>query len=277
MVSFSVITPSLNMADMLQRCHASIMDQGVDVCHIVADPGSTDGTREWLADRSDVEAIFEEDSGMYDAINRGISMADGDIVSYLNCDEQYLPGTLKHVAEIFESNPAIHLVFGDLILVDPEGKPLAYRKGHQPRWLYIGIAHLYVMSCTMFVRRIVFDKGFRFSPNFKAAGDADLVIRMLKAGFKAMHVSRYFSTFTITESNLGASHYAVREARELFMTMPTWARMLRFPINMLRFTEKVLAGAYYQPAPLEYDIYTGADLYQRKAISFRKPSWRWPG
>lgn len=277
MVSFSVITPSLNMSDMLQQCHASIMDQGVDVRHIVADPGSTDGTREWLAERSDVQAILEKDSGMYDAINKGLALADGDVVSYLNCDEQYLPGTLRHVAEIFEADPSIDIVFGDLILVDPEGEPLAYRKGHQPRWLYIGITHLYVMSCTMFIRRRVFDAGFRFSPDFRAAGDADLVIRMLKAGYKAVHISRYFSTFAITGSNLGASHHAEREAHALFLTMPAWARMLRLPITALRFVEKILAGAYFQRAPLTYDIYAGTALEHRKTFSFRKPSWRWPG
>ncbi|WP_020401514.1 glycosyltransferase [Kordiimonas gwangyangensis] len=276
MVSFSVITPSLNMVGLLQQCHASIMDQGVDVRHIVADPGSTDGTRAWLTGRADVQAILEKDSGMYDAINKGIEVADGDIVSYLNCDEQYLPGTLKRIAQLFEADPSIDIIFGDTILVDKKGGPIAFRKGYQPRWKYIGVSHLYVLSCTMFIRRRVFDDGLRFSSSLRDVGDADLVIRMLRAGYRAVHERRYFSSFMMTGANMSAGENAKREALKLYQSMPFWVRALRVPLNVCRLVEKALSGAYYQPAPMTYEIYAGPDLQQRQAFSFVKPSWRWP-
>ncbi len=88
----SVVTPSYNMLDYLKRCHKSVADQrGVDVEHIVVDGLSTDGTKEFLESQASIHAIIERDQGMYDAVNKGLLTARGEIMSYLNCDEQYLP------------------------------------------------------------------------------------------------------------------------------------------------------------------------------------------
>lgn len=81
---FSVITPSFNSASWLRLCIASVADQGVDLQHIVQDAGSTDGTLEWLGGDARVTAFVERDQGMYDAVNRGLRRAEGDILAYLN-------------------------------------------------------------------------------------------------------------------------------------------------------------------------------------------------
>ena len=91
---FSVITPSFNPTPWLPLCIASVADQDVELEHIVQDAGSTDGTLDWLRDDTRVQTFVERDSGMYDGVNRGLRRATGDILSYLNCDEQYLPGCL---------------------------------------------------------------------------------------------------------------------------------------------------------------------------------------
>ena len=85
---------------------ASVADQGVEAEHIVQDACSNDGTLEWLLTDPRVKAFSEKDAGMYDAVNRGLRRASGEILSYLNCDEQYLPGALPHaVAAYFERHP----------------------------------------------------------------------------------------------------------------------------------------------------------------------------
>jgi len=92
----SVITPSYRNSERLKLCVASVADQeGVEVEHIVQDAGSDDGTLDWLLADRRVKACVEKDEGMYDAINRGLRKATGEIFAYLNCDEQYLPGALK--------------------------------------------------------------------------------------------------------------------------------------------------------------------------------------
>jgi glycosyltransferase involved in cell wall biosynthesis len=113
-VNFSVITPSLNMLDYLKRCHASIMDQeNITVEHIIMDGGSTDGTEEWLKQNKRAIGVIQKDEGMYNAINKGLSLAQGNIISYLSCDEQYLSGTLSFVKEFMERNPEVDILFGD--------------------------------------------------------------------------------------------------------------------------------------------------------------------
>ena len=82
----------------MKLCIASVADQGVELEHIVQDAESDDGTLDWLPQDRRVKAFVEKDQGMYDAVNRGLRRASGDILAYLNCDEQYLPGALAMVA-----------------------------------------------------------------------------------------------------------------------------------------------------------------------------------
>ncbi|MCU0522546.1 MAG: glycosyltransferase [Anaerolineae bacterium] len=145
----SVITPSLNMLPYLQRCSASVADQeGVSVEHIIVDGASTDGTSDWLTTKGNLVSIVGRDSGMYEAVNRGLSDARGGILAYLNCDEQYLPGALRAVKSVFDADTDVHMVFGDSLIVGRDGTMIAYRKGYAPRWHYIQVSHLYNLSCS---------------------------------------------------------------------------------------------------------------------------------
>ena len=128
---FTIITPSFRQLDYLECCIASVADQeGVTVEHIVQDAGSpgieefAEKTAERLlrqyggervknlepfellhlrTSRGYTLRIFKEpDEGMYDAINKGFRKAAGEICAYLNCDEQYLSGTLGRVKKEFE-------------------------------------------------------------------------------------------------------------------------------------------------------------------------------
>jgi glycosyltransferase involved in cell wall biosynthesis len=97
-MDISVVTPSFNMLSYLKRCVASVADQErVQAEHLVMDGGSRDGTVEWLKTQTSLLSEVRSDNGMYDAVNRGFRRARGQIVAHLNCDEQYLPGTLESV------------------------------------------------------------------------------------------------------------------------------------------------------------------------------------
>ncbi|MBU0677413.1 MAG: glycosyltransferase [Verrucomicrobia bacterium] len=272
-----MVTPSFNMLDYLKRCRASIADQGLDgVQHVIMDGGSSDGTAMWLSSQEPVEWVSERDEGMYDAVNKGWARCDGEILSYLNCDEQYLPGTLKFARDYFERNPSVDMIFGDALLVNPDGSLVSYRKGYQPRWFHILSSHLYVLSCTMFFRRRIFDEGFKFDTTFRNTGDSDFVVRVLRQGFKVKHVPRFFSVFTWTGQNLSADESARAEHLRMFQSAPLWVRALRLPLNALRLVEKVMSGAYRQHLPLEYRIYGPDDLTRREKFVAQKASWHWP-
>lgn len=276
----SIITPSFNMLVYLKQATASIADQvnnGVNIEHLVIDNASTDGTAAWLEGKPHVHmrGISEADNGMYDAINKGLKLAKGNILAYLNCDEQYLPGTLSFVKEYFERNPGVDIIFGDALLTRPDGTLVAYRKGYQPRWFYILVSHLYVLSCTMFFRGKILEDGFCFDTRYQAAGDMDFVVRVLRSGYKAKHIKRYFAAFTMTGKNLGNIDRAVRERKQLLANAPFFIKKSKWLLNAARLAEKFSSGAYFQEMPLEYPVYTTGMENQRKTFRVNKASSRW--
>ncbi len=274
--TISVVTPSYNMLNHLKCCHASVLDQAPDgIEHIIVDGLSQDGTVEWLKSHDSLRSIVEADKGMYDAVNKGLLRARGEIVAYLNCDEQYLRGTLPFVQEYFGSHPQVDLLFGDMLVVNADLSLAAYRKGIRPNWVYIVASSLYLYTCTMFLRRRIIDDGFLFNPDLKIAGDFDFVVRVLRAGYKARHLKRYQSAFVLTGHNLGGGRDGLEEGlRHLRGWEYELIRFARLPINAARVAEKVLNGSYKQKWPLQYDLYTSDDLTKRKTFSANNVTWR---
>jgi len=261
--TISIITPSYNMLSYLKCCHASIIDQGIDVEHIVVDGGSTDRTVDWLKSQKDIIWISEKDNGMYDAINKGLKLARGEIIAYLNCDEQYLPGTLNFVKNYFEKNPTVDIIFGDFLIVDATGELICYRKAIQPRRIYILSDYLYVFTCTMFFRRKIVDYGIYFDNSLKDVGDSDFVLNVLKNGYRAKHIKKYFSIFTMTGNNKFLKENASSEAKKILKNYK-YLIPFKYILRIARLTEKFVNGAYFQRFPLIYEIYVDNDLSKRK-------------
>jgi glycosyltransferase involved in cell wall biosynthesis len=212
---------------------------------------------------------------MYDAVNKGIAQARGNIIAYLNCDEQYLPGSLAHVRNFFAARPEIDLLFGSVLLVRPDGSLIAYRKAYPPRWSLIAASHLYVLSCAMFVRRRVFEAGRRFDPTLKDVADWKFVIECLRAGHRAAYTTRYLSTFTMTGANRSADPAARREEATLRRGLPRWVRALQAPLNVGRLLLKAYTGAYREDFPLCYAIYARGEDENRTAYAAAEATFRW--
>ncbi len=276
-INVSVITPSLNMLDYLKRCCASVRDQrGSSHEHIVVDGVSTDGTVEWLNQQANIRCRIEPDTGMYDAVNKGFAQSQGQIISYLNCDEQYLPGTLQFVKEFFDQNPAVDILFGDFLVVRPDGSLLCYRKAFPPRWFYFSSAHLYLFTCTMFLRRRIVEAHFQFDSKYRDVADEDFVVRLLRNGYKAKYVNRYLSAFTFTGKNRSQTAAALNERRIMRRSVPTWVKVCKYPLILSRYVEKVIAGAYRESMPLEYAIYPDAVATERQHFRVDSATWKWP-
>ena len=275
-MKFSIITPSFNMLPYLKLCHNSVIDQNhSNFEHIIIDGNSNDNTKIWLKDKN-LNYLSENDSGMYDALNKGLSMADGDIISYLNCDEQYLPGTLNIIKKFFINNPTIDIVFGHALITKPDGSLICFRKAYQPRKYYIMASHLYVLSCTMFFRSSILDQGFLFNTKYKSIGDMHFVLELLNNGFKAKYIEKYLSSFTWTGNNLSSNEVSKNELFLINDSFPKWIHLFKKPINFLRLTEKTLSGAYFTSKPLEYKIYVKEDPNKRNHFSFNNIDFRWP-
>ena len=275
-VRISIVTPSYRRSAWLKLCIASVADQGGEVEHIVQDAGSDDGTLDWLPQDPRVKAFVEKDQGMYDGVNRGLRRAGGDILAYLNCDEQYLPGALSIVAGFFEQHPAIDVLFGDVVMIDPEGHYLYHRKMQVPLKYHTWTCHLSTLSCAMFFRRrVVFDYGLQFDPRLRDVGDGEWMVRLLQRGVRMAALGQYTSAFTCTGVNMSAGPNARREARELFHIAPLWARVLK-PLFVLQHRLRRSVGGMYSQPPFGYEIFTLASPDRRQRYEVSRPTFRAP-
>jgi N-acetylglucosaminyldiphosphoundecaprenol N-acetyl-beta-D-mannosaminyltransferase len=219
--------------------------------------------------------IFKEpDAGMYDAINKGIGRMSGDFWAWLNCDEQYLPGTLSYVAQWFENHPQTDILCGDALLTDGEGRAISYRRIIAPAWHHTRLVHLASLSCASFYSRSVVARGGVFDTAWRSIGDAEWMARLIKAGLKINACGRLLSTFAFTGKNTSESPLASREGllwRGAPDTPPEW---MRKPVIFHHRFLKILAGAY-RARSVEYAIHRQGHI-GRVLETVHGVSWSWP-
>jgi glycosyltransferase involved in cell wall biosynthesis len=271
---FSIITPSFRQLDWLDLCAASVADQGVELEHAVQDAG-TPGIEAWTTKHPGVQVFVEKDDGMYDAVNRGLRRTSGDFCAYLNCDEQYLPGTLRRVADYFEQHPEIDVVFGDAILVGPSLEPLSYRRVILPRLWHTLVRPLGVLTCSTFFRRKIVDDGVLFDTSWKIIGDKAWIFSLLKRGYGMAVISQPLSIFTLTGSNLSYDEKVKAENLRWIEKVPQPVRLMKPLIVGWHLFNKWTHGAYVN-RPVESTWYTRESYPHRQSFAGANLSWNWP-
>jgi glycosyltransferase involved in cell wall biosynthesis len=255
-------------------CIASIADQqGVEVEHIVQDAGSDDGTLDWLTRDPHVQAHVEKDKGMYDAVNRGFRRACGEVLAYLNCDEQYLPGALKKVSDFFDRHPDVDVVFGDCIIVQANGVYLCDRRVLAPQFLHTRLSgNLSFLTAATFLRRRVIDEhNLFFNPDLRDIGDVEWTLRFIKAGLRPAVLPEFF---TETGQNMNLLPNARREQQQFVASAPRWASFLA-PLLVLHFRLRRWRAGHYHCKPHDYSIYTLGNPTSRKTFHAVNPTFRW--
>jgi glycosyltransferase involved in cell wall biosynthesis len=276
-VNFSIVTPSFRNSRWLRLCIASVADQqGASFEHIVQDSCSDDGTQDWLPRDRRVKAFIEKDQGMYDAVNRGYRRARGEILAYLNCDEQYLPGTLEAVYAFFAAHPRVDVVLTDSVVVDDKGDFMCQRRSLVPLRHHLWV-RFNALTCSIFIRRrVVEDFGLYFDIHWRDLGDMFWLLELVNRGMRMGVLRRFTSIFTETGENMNLKPNAMREREEKARMVPVWVKRLEPAIVYYHRLRMLMGGDYFQK-PFEYSLFTMASPDQRVPHHVAKPTALWPG
>jgi len=182
MPSISIVTVVFNGAATIRSCIGSVRAQSVSAEHIVVDGGSTDGTLEVInGSQSAVASVIPgPDRGIYDAMNKGILAATGNVVGILNADDFYAhEEVLAKVGEVF-SDEAVDSCYGDLVYVDASDTSRVFRSWRAGSY---DVSRFYrgwmPPHPTFFVRRAVYEKHGLFNLSLGSSADYELMLRFL--------------------------------------------------------------------------------------------------
>jgi glycosyltransferase involved in cell wall biosynthesis len=211
-MKISIVTISYNQARFLRQTIESVLSQeGVDVEYIVVDGGSTDGSGDILREYSDrfANLIVRPDGGPAHGLNLGFHSATGDIFGYLNSDDLLLPGTLRHVVELFEQQQEVDVLYGDGILIDAGGR----RRGtllSSPWDVYkVALSAYHVVQPSTFMRRESFRRAGGFNEQNPSCWDRELLVDLALSGARFQHVAAPWAAFRLHgESITGSRRHA---------------------------------------------------------------------
>lgn len=196
---FSFITPTLNsvatVADTIEsvrrEAHRHLYE------HIIVDGESNDGTLEMIQAENDQHIRCESgpDSGVYDAMNKGIGLSRGEIIAIINSDDFYLADAIDTVAKAFESDPHVGVIHGNVVVRRPQGDK--YLKPYPLALSRYGIGYP-MWHPAVFVRRHVYDAVGVYDCQYTITADQDFFLRILDRGISTKHVPA-----TLTEMRAG--------------------------------------------------------------------------
>jgi glycosyltransferase involved in cell wall biosynthesis len=184
-VRFGIVTPTLNAERYLEATLRSIWSQAADeivIDHVLVDGGSTDATTSVAEGFPTRVVVATDDQGMYDAINRGLAMVEGDIVGYINADDEIAPGALAAVAKAFLDHGDTRWLMGKREFIDGEGTAFAWMQP-VPFSLrsYLGLGWSCVPQETVWMRRDLLEEVGPFDTTFRNTGDYDMYARCRRA------------------------------------------------------------------------------------------------
>jgi glycosyltransferase involved in cell wall biosynthesis len=212
-VSFSILTPCLNASATIGETLESVHRQSVEALeHIVVDGGSTDGTVDLLREAPGVTWVSEPDRGLSDAMNKGLRMATGDVVGWLNADDVYLSGALGRIAAAFEARPDALWATGPCLIIDGDGEEIRQRVTRYKafllrRWSYgLHLTQNFVAAPSTFIRRSAFDRVGGFDERFRYSMDYDLWLRLGRLSAPIV-IEEPLACFRMVEGTLSMSGF----------------------------------------------------------------------
>ena len=219
----TIVTPSYNQADYLEQTLLSVLGQGYpNLEYLVVDGGSTDGSVEIIKRYADQLAwwVSEKDEGQADAINKGLSRANGKYVAWLNSDDVYLPGTIAKAVQTLEKYPDAGMVYANLLSINARGEHVNTIR-YRPYALEDLLAFFIIGQPTVFMRRAVLEEAGYLSKEYNYLLDHHLWLRMASlAGLRYVPEPWAAARYHPTAKNMAKAEFFGREAFKIL----EWAK-----------------------------------------------------
>jgi glycosyltransferase involved in cell wall biosynthesis len=182
-MKISIITVSYNSDKTIKETIQSVALQAYkDIEYIVVDGGSNDGTLEIIKSFGSVVSRVrsEPDAGIYDAMNKGLSLATGEVVGFLNSDDFFQDSQVVGIIAEAMSDPAVDACYGDLVYVDRKNADRVIRYWKSKEYVG-GLCSIGWMPAhpTFYARRILYKLHGGFDLNFKLQADFEMALRLL--------------------------------------------------------------------------------------------------
>jgi glycosyltransferase involved in cell wall biosynthesis len=184
-MKISIVTVCYNSEKTIKHCIESVLAQSHDeIEHIIIDGKSTDNTLDIIKEYSggNIHYVSEKDSGIYDAMNKGIKLATGDLVGILNSDDFYAsPDILTAVVNTFTSNIELEAVIGDVSYINPKNHNKTVRyyssKNFNTSMFKFGFMPPHA---SFFTKKKHFDQFGYYKTDYEIAADFELILRFFK-------------------------------------------------------------------------------------------------
>jgi putative colanic acid biosynthesis glycosyltransferase len=232
---FSIVTICRNDLPGLKRTLASLDLQTLeDYEWIVVDGNSNDGTKEWLASMTHFKWISEPDKGIYDAMNKGIRMAEGTYLIFMNSNDLFASSSvLENSRKLLLENRLPVFAFGDSIDVDETGKEY-YRKAKEYQKNRIGMI---TQHQAMFFNRVKISP-FEYDPKYPLSGDYALISNIIKVtrASDILKLSIPICKFTMGGLNESKRFEAIKEdyrIRKEIMRLPAYWNLTLYLLHYL--------------------------------------------
>lgn len=192
-MTVTIITVCFNSVETIEDTIGSVLSQDYkEIEYIIIDGGSTDGTLDVLKKYRDQvhKYISEADDGIYDAMNKGLNLATGDVVGFLNADDFYADNdVIEKIAGVMQSND-VDCCYGDLEYVAPDNPGKTVRRWKsQPYQSGLFKKGWHPPHPTFFAKKIIFDKYGGFDNGYNIGADYELMLRFLKKhGIKSCYI-----------------------------------------------------------------------------------------
>lgn len=230
-MKITVITVCFNSVDTIEKAIKSVINQDyLDKEYIIVDGGSTDGTLDIIRKYEDyiTKWISESDNGIFDAMNKGIGMASGDVIAFLNSDDWYMDSALSMVHDAFRENDC-DCVCCDNYVIQKDGSQVYYDASK------LSVDDMYkrmiYFHSAIFARKELFRQSDNFDLKYRIAADYDWMLRAMNKGARLLYLHKPVFTFCYGGISSVNEVECAKEAREIALQ--------HLPVDKKRYLKEI--------------------------------------